>query len=81
MPPTASGVLFITLEDEYGFINLVICRPIYEKYKEVLISESLIICEGRIEKASDGNVYHIIVESVWPLQKPGAILTAPAHNF
>ncbi len=68
MPPTASGVLFITLEDEFGFINLVIWNAIYEKYREILLSHSFLHCRGRLEKAQDGEVYHVIVETAAPLQ-------------
>ena len=67
MPPTASGVLFITLEDEVGFINLVIWKKVYEKFKEVLVTCSFLLCEGQVEKAEDGNVTHVIVDKAWPL--------------
>jgi len=63
-PPTASGVLFITLEDEYGLTNLVIWNAIYEENKETLLNHSFLICEGRMEKAEDGNVRHLIVDTV-----------------
>jgi len=71
MPPAASGVLFISLEDEYGFINLVIWKDTYEKYREILLAHSFLLCEGRIEKPKDGNVIHVIVEHVFPLLAPG----------
>ena len=62
MPPTAKGVLFITLEDEVGFINLVIWRKVFEKYRDVLSNEALIKVRGRIEKTQGTNVTHLIVE-------------------
>ncbi len=67
MPPTASGVLFITLEDEFGFINLVIWKDTYRRFKETLITHSFLVCEGKIEKTEGGRVVHVIVDSAQPL--------------
>jgi error-prone DNA polymerase len=67
MPPTASGVLFITLEDELGFTNLVIWNDTYQRYKEPLITQSFLVCEGKIEKTEGGRVIHVIVDSAAPL--------------
>ena len=61
-PPTASGVLFITLEDEFGFANLVIWKTTYEKYRDPLILSSFLVCEGRIQKARGADVTHIVVD-------------------
>lgn len=63
MPPNASGVLFISLEDEFGFINLVIWNDTYQKYKETLITQSFLVCEGHVEKTEGGKVIHVIVSS------------------
>jgi error-prone DNA polymerase len=80
MPPTASGVLFITLEDEFGFINLVIWNKVYQQYREVLITQSFLLCEGHVEKAQDGDVIHVIVNRVAPLISSSPTLTS-SHDF
>ncbi len=60
-PPSASGVLFITLEDEFGFINLVIWNDVYQRYKECLNSQSFLLCDGTIQRAPKTQVIHVIV--------------------
>ncbi len=80
MPPTASGVLFITLEDEFGFINLVIWHSVYEKFRELLITHSFLKCEGYVEKAEGTEVTHLIVESVTTLL-PSSCLPSVSRDF
>ena len=81
MPPTASGVLFITLEDEEGFTNLVIWKNVYEKYRELLITQSFLLCEGRVEKAEDGDVTHVIVDKAEPLLGSARGVSPRSHDF
>ena len=76
MPENASGVLFITIEDEHGFTNLVIWARVFEKFRVPLLTESLLECHGRIERAEDGNVTHVIVETAAPLVAGASICDA-----
>jgi len=80
MPPTASGVLFITLEDEHGFINLVIWNKVYQQYKECLITQSFLYAEGRLEKTDGADVIHIIVDRARSLINNEGF-TLPSHDF
>jgi len=80
MPKTASGVLFVSLEDEFGFINLVVWRNVYEKFKETLVTQSFLLCEGKIEKAKPG-VIHIIAEKVYPLLSKEPDPQIVSHDF
>lgn len=63
-PPTAKGVLFITLEDETGFIQCVVQPHALEHLDHVLRSGALIV-RGRLQIA--GNWRGIVVTSAWPL--------------
>ncbi|MBI4404234.1 MAG: error-prone DNA polymerase [Deltaproteobacteria bacterium] len=67
MPPTPTGVLFITLEDEHGFSNLIIRKNIFEQFKNVLITQSFLLSKGTLQKAEDGEVVHLLVDTVEPL--------------
>lgn len=67
MPGTASGVLFVSLEDEFGFINLVVWNRVFQEFREPLLTESLLEAEGRLDKAEDGEVLHLIVDKCGPL--------------
>lgn len=52
-PPTAKGVVFITLEDESGTINLVIWPHVWQKYSRIAKNAVALFVEGRIERTDD----------------------------
>ncbi|MEZ4227056.1 MAG: error-prone DNA polymerase [Polyangiaceae bacterium] len=49
-PGTASGVVFITLEDETGFANLVLWNRVYQQLRLVARHATLLLARGRIER-------------------------------
>lgn len=49
-PPTAKGFRFITLEDEFGFINVIVRPRIYEQFRRVIRSEPILLVEGEIQR-------------------------------
>ena len=61
-PATASGVLFITLEDETGVANLIVRPHIYERCRKAIRHSVGIIAWGHVER--QGLVVHILVERV-----------------
>jgi DNA polymerase-3 subunit alpha/error-prone DNA polymerase len=52
-PPTAKGMCFITLEDEFGFMNIVIPPDIYQKDRQTIYNQSLIEIQGCLERVGD----------------------------
>jgi error-prone DNA polymerase len=67
-PQTASGVTFITLEDEDGLVNAVVWQHVAERQRREFLESRLMAIEGRIEHA-DG-VQHLIatrLENLTPL--------------
>ena len=50
-PETASGVTFVTLEDEDGLVNVVVWRDLAERQRRVLLESRLLVVEGRLESA------------------------------
>ncbi|MDO4682936.1 MAG: error-prone DNA polymerase [Lautropia sp.] len=48
-PPTASGTVFVTLEDEHGVINVVIWADLAQRQRRVLLGSRLLAVEGRWE--------------------------------
>lgn len=52
-PGTASGVVFVTMEDEYGFLNLVLWSKVFEKYREVATASNLLMVHGRLERSDE----------------------------
>ncbi len=61
-PGTASGVVFLTLEDETGTANVVVWKKVYEAFRKAVIAGRLVRVTGRIER--DGPVTHLIAERV-----------------
>ncbi|WP_413576740.1 DNA polymerase III subunit alpha [Bdellovibrio sp. HCB290] len=64
-PPTAKGMCFITLEDEFGFMNIVIHPDVYQKDREVIYGRSLLEIQGEVEKV--GSITNIRAINVLPL--------------
>ncbi len=62
-PASASSVVFMTLEDETGFVNAVFWPQHFERYSALAKSLSLLGVEGRLQVA--GDVVHLIVDHVW----------------
>ncbi len=57
-PQTASGVIFVTLEDEFGIVNVVVWRDLAERQRRPLIQSQLLRIDGHLESAS--GVRHVI---------------------
>lgn len=61
-PGTAKGVIFITLEDEFGVCNVVVWQKLYQTYRRAVISGRLLRVTGRIQRES--GVTHLVAEHV-----------------
>jgi error-prone DNA polymerase len=59
-PQTASGVTFVTLEDEHGMINVVVWRQVAERQRRAFLESRLMMVEGTLE-AGNG-VRHLIAK-------------------
>jgi error-prone DNA polymerase len=62
-PGTATGVVFLTLEDELGFVNGVIWSQVYERYQRVARTANLLGVRGRVQSAE--GVVHLIAEELY----------------
>ncbi len=71
-PPTAKGIAFLTLEDEFANFNVVLMPDIYEKFRLVVADYSLLEIRGPVEK-KDG-VIHVRAQDIRPLNV-GELLT------
>jgi error-prone DNA polymerase len=57
-PGTASGVVFVTLEDETGYVNVVVWSALVERQRRELLGARLLGVEGKLQK--EGEVIHLI---------------------
>ena len=62
-PGTASGVVFLTMEDETGFVNVVVWSKVYEEFRVLVKTASFLGVTGRLQ-VEDG-VTHLIAERFW----------------
>ena len=57
-PDTASGVVFVTLEDETGTINVIVWRDLGDRQRRELLGARLMAVYGRVER--EGEVVHVL---------------------
>ena len=62
-PGTASGVIFVTLEDETGQINLVLWKQVAEQYRAALLNARLLGVAGELQ--IEGQVIHVVVRQLF----------------
>ncbi len=61
-PGTASGVIFLTLEDETGVSNIVVWPKVYERFRREVMGGRLVRVTGHLQR--EGIVVHVIAEHV-----------------
>jgi error-prone DNA polymerase len=59
-PGTASGICFITIEDETGTANLVVFQKLFDQYRKEIIQSRLLMVEGQLQR--EGEVIHVIAK-------------------
>ncbi|HWD88436.1 MAG TPA: error-prone DNA polymerase [Mucilaginibacter sp.] len=64
-PGTAKGVLFITIEDETGFANLVVWADKFEQYRKEILQTRLLMVDGKVQ--IEGKVIHVVVNKCYNL--------------
>jgi error-prone DNA polymerase len=62
-PGTASGVIFVTLEDESGQVNLVLWKQVAEQYRAALLNARLLGVAGELQV--EGKVIHVIARQLF----------------
>ena len=61
-PATASGVVFITLEDETGAANVIVWKSTFEKFRTQVMQGRLLKITGKVQ--CEGRVTHVISERI-----------------
>jgi len=83
-PGTASGVVFLTLEDETGVVNVVVWPHMFEKARAAILSGRMLQVSGTLQ-IEDG-VIHLVAESIldrtpWLTRLSGAGLKTASRDF
>ena len=84
-PATANGVVFVTLEDESGVVNLIVRRAIFEEYRREVRNAPMLLAAGRLERQagtpSASSVIHVLVRHVEWLRLPEGNLPLMSRDF
>jgi len=78
-PGTASGVTFVTLEDEFGNVNVVVWRDLAERQRRVLVGAQLLKVDGTLE--TEGEVRHLIAGRLSDLSSLLSGITVRSRDF
>ncbi|GAB4348593.1 MAG: error-prone DNA polymerase [Gammaproteobacteria bacterium] len=78
-PGTASGVVFVTLEDETGVINVVVWGKLAERQRRVLLESRLMVVQGEVQ--SQDGVTHLIARRLENYTPWLGDLTTPSRDF
>jgi hypothetical protein len=86
----------MTLEDETGFINLVVFRHVFERYRLPALHSAILLAKGKVERAggreraldatpqgveAGGEVVHVLVQSLERLDVPGRDIGKVSRDF
>ena len=78
-PATAAGVLFITLEDETGNMNIVVWKNTLEIFRKQILASQLLLIKGKIER--EKKVVHIIAGHIKDISHELQDLKRPSRDF
>ena len=85
-PETASGVVFMLLEDEHGTVNLIVPPALYERRRHIVRAEPLILAKGRLERPpAGGGTINVLVRELCTLddtisEDPRPVAQLPARG-
>jgi error-prone DNA polymerase len=77
-PGTASGICFVTIEDESGTANLVVFEKLFNTYRKEIVHSHLLMVEGKVQK--EGEVIHVVVQRCYDLSGLLFPLTLPKET-
>lgn len=76
-PPTAGGIVFMTLEDETGIVNIV-CRPeVFARHRGLAVDSQALLVNGRLERVD--NVTNVMATRLRRLPVPGRVRSRDFH--
>ena len=78
-PGTASGVVFVTLEDETGWVNVIVWKDLSDRQRKELLASRLLCVQGNIER--EGEVVHLLAKKLVDYSYMLGRLTARSRDF
>jgi error-prone DNA polymerase len=82
-PGTASGVIFVTLEDETGFANVVVFKDVASRQRRLLLGSRLLGVAGQLQRQGVGEhaVVHLIAKRLFDHSELLGSLVTPSRDF
>jgi error-prone DNA polymerase len=78
-PGTASGIVFVTLEDETGLSNIVVHADLVDRQRKELLGSTLLGVYGQLQK--EGEVVHLVAKRLVDLSEWLGQLETSSRNF
>ena len=78
-PATASGVIFVTLEDETGYVNLIVWNDLAGRQRRELLASRLLAVQGEVQR--EGRVVHVLAKRLEDLSPMLGRLATTSHDF
>jgi error-prone DNA polymerase len=78
-PGSAKGVMFITLEDETGIVNVVVWPKVFEQFRRAVMAASMIAVRGHVQR--EGEVVHLVAQKLVDLSAELATVGAATRPF
>ncbi len=78
-PMTASGTIFLTLEDETGYVNAIIWPRLWDKQRAEILGATILAIDGVME--TDGEVHHLIASRVHDFSYLAEGLSTRSRDF
>jgi error-prone DNA polymerase len=78
-PMTASGTIFLTLEDETGCVNAVIWPRLWDQQRAEILGATILAIDGLME--TDGEVHHLIADRVHDFSHLAEGLSIRSRDF
>jgi error-prone DNA polymerase len=85
-PATASGILFVTLEDETGVINLIVRPEVHAKYEQIVHRSHILLAWGTLERTDPSRevtvpVIHVMTQGFLTLDHGTQALAGMSRDF
>ncbi len=77
-PGSAAGVVFVTIEDETGIVNIVVWPAVTERDRRALLGSSLLLVRGKVQRSPEG-IVHVIAERL--IDRSAALLQLDSATF
>jgi error-prone DNA polymerase len=78
-PETANGVVFVTLEDETGVVNVIVWRSVRERQRAALLRSRLLAVYGAWQR--EGEVRHLVAQRLEDLTPLLGDLATASRDF